>query len=419
MNAPSVITPPKPQKLPARAIYVDDNLPILRGFNSDMVDLIYLDPPFNTGRGFVLPGGEKRKMAFTDTWKWSEEHNLHRYALGLDSPDAVAVVDTARMINGNPHGAYLVYMGVRLLEMRRILKPTGSIYFHCDPVMSHSVKMLMDAIFGRENFMNEIIWYYGGGGASTKRWGRKHDVIFFYRKSDECVFNADAVRRPHKLDYEKGALADDVFIHHGVIPWSKERTGYPTQKPLVLLQRLILASSSEGDLVLDPFCGCATTCIAAEMQKRRWIGIDLSKEARRLVKTRLYDTGVDRVAAHKKVPVSYPDKRPKRTDMPGEHIDRKEWLKRLYTKQQGICNGCYQETRADLMDIDHIIPKSRGGSNIPVNLQLLCRSCNTIKGAGTMEELFKKLAKLESAEKINQWRASINKKIADNRRPKD
>ena len=154
----------------------------MRGINSETVDLIYLDPPFNTGRGFPFPGGgKKRKMAFTDTWKWSDEHDHHRYMLGMDCPEAVAVVDTARLINSDSHGAYIVYMGVRLLEMRRILKPDGSIYFHCDPAMSHSVKMLMDAVFGIKNFRNELIWFYPHMSAARRHFPKKHDTLFFSR----------------------------------------------------------------------------------------------------------------------------------------------------------------------------------------------------------------------------------------------
>lgn len=420
--------PASPQALPERAIYVDDNLPIMRGINSDSVDLIYLDPPFNTGRGFPLPGGEKRRVAFTDTWKWSEEHDQHRYALGLDSPNAVAVVDTARLVNGSSHGAYLVYMGVRLLEMRRILKPTGSIYFHCDPTMSHSVKLMMDAVFGRENFRNEIIWSYRTGGVSKRHFPRKHDNIFSYGGGGNVKHNPPRER----IYYDKpffGIMKDnagryyaDVYVRDmweipAVINVSKERADYPTQKPLALLERIIKASSNKGDIVLDPFCGCATTCIAAQIHKRQWIGIDLSAKARELVQKRLDDIGIDAYTKRHNIPIAYPDSRPRRTDLPRQRIDRKEWLPRLYEGQRGLCNGCRLETAAKLMDIDHILAKARGGGNESFNLQLLCRACNTLKGEGTMEELFEKLAKQETAEKIRQWREGIEQKITAARFP--
>ncbi len=194
--------------------------------------------------------------------------------------------------------AYLLNMGVRLKHLKRVLKPTGSVYLHCDPTASHYLKMLMDAVFGHHNFQNEFIWHYGGGGASRKRWAKKHDVILFYSRGTRWAFNADAVRTPHKWTdgqkradgserNEQGKLGEDVWSHHSLMPWSSERLGYPTQKPLVLLERIISASTNRGDLVLDPFCGCGTTLHAAEKLGRRWIGIDISRYAASLVKNRL------------------------------------------------------------------------------------------------------------------------------------
>ncbi len=146
----------------------------------------------------------------------------------------------------------------------------------------------MDQIWGRERFQNEFIWYYSGGGASKKRWARKHDVLLFYSKSNKWTFNADDVRVPYRWtdgqrradgserDLEQGKLPDDVWEHHGLMPWARENLGYATQKPLALLERIVKASSNPGDLVLDPFCGCATTLHAAHNLERRWIGVDIS-----------------------------------------------------------------------------------------------------------------------------------------------
>ena len=187
--------------------------------------------------------------------------------------------------------------------MRRVLKDTGSIYFHCDPTMSHYVKIMMDAIFGEKNFRNEIIWGYRTQGISMNWWPRKHDVIFMYIKSVEYVYYPSMERQYYKKAFrhtkmdEKGKYYVDTYIRDiwdhdetkPTISQSHERRGYPTQKPLKLLERIIKSSSKENDVVLDPFCGCATTCIASEKLNRNWIGIDISIKAYDLVRERLTD----------------------------------------------------------------------------------------------------------------------------------
>ena len=205
-------------------------------------------------------------------------------------------------------GAFLCYMGVRLLEMHRLLAPTGSLYLHCDPTASHYLKALLDAIFGRKNFRNEIVWCYTGPGSPKMRqFNRKHDTILWYAKGDQWTFNKDDVRLPHK---DGGPHAggfrgtelkpdDPSYGAKGKVPetwWtdiaiaarsSSQYLGYPTQKPLALYERIIKASSNPGDFVLDPFCGCATTLIAAEQARRQWIGIDLWDEALETVRARV------------------------------------------------------------------------------------------------------------------------------------
>ena len=246
-----------------------DNLNVLREHVGDAsVDLAYLDPPFFSGRQYsVLWGNDSEPRSFSDIWEG-----------GLD--------------------AYLIWLNARLYEMQRILKPTGSIYVHCDWHASHYIKVEMDKIFGYQNFQNEFVWYYGGGGASSRRWSRKHDVLLFYSKTDTWHFNADAVRVPHKWTdgqlradgsdrSDKGKLPDDVFELHSVMPWSSERLGYPTQKPEALLERIIKASSNEGDVILDPFCGSGTTVAVAQRLGRRWIAIDESRVAVDLTSERL------------------------------------------------------------------------------------------------------------------------------------
>jgi len=209
--------------------------------------------------------------------------------------------------------AYLAMMAPRLVELKRVLKPTGSIYLHCDPTASHYLKLVMDAVFDPRFFQNEIVWYYRGGGVSPRRWARRHDTILVYSKTAAFCFNPDPVRddsaRSTKLrfghyignirrgrDYglqrlhPAGKHPDDVWAVPIVAPSAKERLGYPTQKPEALLERVIKASSGEGDLVLDPFCGCGTTVVVAQRLGRRWIGIDITWLAISLVKSRLLES---------------------------------------------------------------------------------------------------------------------------------
>lgn len=215
--------------------------------------------------------------------------------------------------------AYLSMMAPRLLELRRVLKPEGSLFLHCDPTASHYLKLLMDSTFGAACFRNEIAWcYYGPGSPGIRQFLRKHDTVLWYSKSpDKWTFNRDAVRVPHSSktqeNFKRGHLgsgfAEDVTLgdgdalhSKGKVPedwWimaiaarsTKERLGYPTQKPLALLDRIIRAASNPGDLVLDPFCGCGTTIAAAEALGRKWIGIDLTALAISLIKSRLTAAG--------------------------------------------------------------------------------------------------------------------------------
>jgi site-specific DNA-methyltransferase (adenine-specific) len=292
-------------------LFYGDNLEILRDCIPDeSVDLIYLDPPFNSKATYSVlfrepngSGSPAQIRAFMDSWHWGPAAEAAFTEIVDRAPGQV--VDVVKHLRGflgaNDMMAYLVMMAIRLVELRRVLAPTGSIYLHCDPKASHYLKVVMDAVFGARNFQNEFIWYYSGGGASKRRWARKHDVILFYTAGPEWTFNADDVRVPYKWvdgqpradgserDLEAGKLADDVWAHHGIMPWSSERLGYPTQKPLALLERIVRASSSKGDVVLDPFCGCGTAVVAAQRLGRRWIGIDITHLAIALVKKRLHD----------------------------------------------------------------------------------------------------------------------------------
>jgi len=178
-------------------------------------------------------------------------------------------------------------MAERLIEMHRVLKPTGSIYLHCDQTASHYLKALMDLIFGKQNFRNDIVWSYGLGGSSWDYYSKKHDNIFFFTKGSQYKFNKPLV--PATSQRMKGQMkgATDVWPIPSLNNMSKERLGYPTQKPLELLERIIAASSNKGDVVLDPFCGCGTTLHAAHKFGRRWIGIDVARFSVGLVRNRL------------------------------------------------------------------------------------------------------------------------------------
>ena len=422
-----------------RRIYTSDNLPILRSMDSGTVDLIYLDPPFNSGKQWENPvkaGGRRALASFKDTWALSDSHPDEEYALGQQYPEALPLIDSLYAINGGSWKAYLIYMGVRLAEMRRILKPTGSIYYHCDPTMSHGVKLLMDAIFCGRNggeLRNEIIWCYTGPGSPKMRqFNRKHDVLFWYSVGKRWVFNTAAVRMPHKDGaphaggFSGGGtkVTDPKYAAAGKVPetwWDetgsgmtpvrrliKENTGYPTQKPLSLLERIIKASSNKGDLVFDPFCGCATTCVAAERLKRRWIGIDLSEEAAAIVLERM-NKEVEIPLADPNAMVEHLRKPPLRTDLP-KRTAAAVLKPRLYKMQNKRCagpcgdNGEGRELPIDAMDIDHIIAKSRGGQDADDNLQLLCRNCNTVKGGKGMQHLRRQILERRSREAMREWR---------------
>ena len=286
-----------------QTIWTADNLHVLRGMNSASVDLVYLDPPFNSNKDYAAPiGSEAAGAAFKDTWALSDlDEAWHNEIADRDLP-LYKAIEVSAYTHGDGMKSYLIMMALRLLEMRRVLKETGSIYLHCDPTASHYLKVLMDGIFGRNQFRNEIAWCYTGPGSPRMRqFNRKHDVILWYSVGPEWKFNRDAVRIPHKKlnTNTKGAAISaaltpddrDRYLAQGKVPetwWpdftpvgrlARERMGYPTQKPLALLERIITASSNPGDVVLDPFCGCATALVAAERLERQWAGIDISPKA--------------------------------------------------------------------------------------------------------------------------------------------
>ena len=191
---------------------------------------------------------------------------------------------------------------------------------------------------------------------------------------------------------------------------AKERTGYPTQKPLALLERIIESSTNKGDVVLDPFCGCATTCLAAEKLGRHWIGIDLSEQAAKLVVERLKKES-DRTLVSAADEIGHFTEPPKRADLQRTRINKEKLKPKLYEMQSGICRLCDELVEMRFMDIDHIVARSRGGGDSPENLQLLCRTCNTMKGDRTMEEARRKLLERWGEQKMQEWRDRVDARI--------
>ena len=445
-----------------RTIFEGDNLHVLRDLDADTIDLIYLDPPFNSNRTFEAPvESEAAGAAFKDSWTLSDLDKVLHGELAKRDPELYYAISSAEFSHGKSMKAYLIMMGIRMLEMHRILKPTGTIYLHCDDNASHYLKMMMDGIFGKDNFRNEIVWQRAATSKGNLKKGlaRDSDLIFRYSKSNDFVWNPEAVTIPYDmadldektkrqyyyvdpdtgrlvshtsitaqtqnpdshltyevmgvvrtwrwaearmlkeieagrvvqtrpgnvprykryLDEQKGKTLNNIWVDiPNLTARSKERIGYPTQKPLALLERIIRASSNPGDMVLDPFCGCATTCVAAECLQRRWIGIDLSSKSFDLVKLRLEQRGiVERVIHRKGNPKLY------QQDQTYTHT--------IFGLQDGRCNGCQILFPFSNMTVDYIVAKSEGGAETPDNLQLLCSGCKLMKGRGTQEQLIQKL----------------------------
>ena len=306
--------------LAGNALVCGDNYAAIRELPDECIDLIYLDPPFNSNQFYVAAFGDKGivNQQLRDIWRWTvESQNAFD---GLPHGQLRDSLRGVRLQAGekSPMAAYAVFMARRLAEMRRVLKPSGSIYLHCDPHANAYLRVLMDGVFGEKQFRNEIAWCYSGPSNTTRWFPRKHDTILFYAKSNAAKFNRNAVRIPYRritgtghnslarggrnkeeverleAEYaERGKMPEDYWTDIGAgghIP-KGERTGYPTQKPLALLERIIEASSNPGDLVLDPFCGCGTAADAAASLGRKYLGIDISGIAVRLMQQRLESRG--------------------------------------------------------------------------------------------------------------------------------
>ena len=402
--------------------------------NSASVDLIYLDPPFNSKRTYSAPVGSKSAGAsFKDMWTWEDVDEAYLERMVNDYPYLVQYIEAVGAIHGKAMMSYLAYMTQRILELHRVLKDTGSLYLHCDPTASHYLKLILDRVFGYNNFRNEIIWHYNKWTNTSNYFQRNHDIILLYRKTDKYTFNklygepTERQLQLRKAGYNTGSSSGrkivriydrknpkvikklqsgewdgrsiydvdsplgnpipDVWVLSAINGQSKERTGYPTQKPLTLLRRIIEASSNKGDVVLDPFAGCATTCVAAQQLQRKWIGIDIEAKAAELVVQRLSDdSGLFSDFMHR-------TDIPKRTDIKIESENSKSVKERLFKVQEGLCNGCDNNYLMKDLEVDHIVPRSKGGGDYYENYQLLCGNCNRRKGDRPMDFFRAKMAK--------------------------
>jgi site-specific DNA-methyltransferase (adenine-specific) len=461
-----------------RTLYHGDNLDFLRGMNSETVHLIATDPPFNKNRDFhATPDSLAAGAKFTDRWKWDRDVQEEWWELIKDDWRGVyEVIDAARVCYGDDMAAFLCWLGVRLIEMRRVLRDDGSLYLHTDDTAFAYLKALLDAIFGHKCLRGQIVWQRYGSHNDSKKYGRVYDVLLYYAKDGKGIWNGayadldpEYVRRSYRhrdqrgryrtaplhtgglsgggytyefrgfmrtwrypeermreleadgrirqarkgkgiperkvyLSETKGRPASNLWTDiKSLTGKNKERTGYPTQKPLDLYERIIMASSNEGDIVLDPFCGCATTPVAAERKKRQWVGMDIWDNAFEIVLERLERDTIVRTdeSQHVTLPQVYYDKRPpERTDdnevaspvlrlkiqraiEPWEKIPHRGMMNILSAAQSTnggvICAGCGRVLEREFMQLDHITPKSDRGANHILNRILLCGPCNRRK----------------------------------------
>ena len=526
-----------------RTIVISDNLPALRAMPDNCVDLIYLDPPFNTGAEYLNPIGlsdaeargllhdvimpapsvdKPHQTGFSDIFHMGE---FNRDGTPNDNwkpgwvreisqaiPSIPGIVEAAGASHSGSMQGYVTFMAIRLIEMQRILKPSGSIYLHCDDTSVHYLKQTMDAVFGEWNYLNNIIWRRATSHNDSRRFGRIVDHLLFYGNGLNHIWNEEAILEM-KSDQEikkafpsmdergryrsenmtgplhnaprgtpstepwhgydvhamgrvwsvplTGAYADWIdgniipgykamksirarldaldaarMIHHpkrgkwpglkryaaadrgtpqqnlfltplGFTNYNKKATDYPTEKPVKLLERIIGASSNPGDVVLDPFCGCATTPIAAEGLNRRWIGIDRGVEAYRQVVRRMRKTFPDMATEGESALIenrrfyrvdSLPgqdndapyivESAPREPPKPRVTLDTQE-RRMLLGLQEGFCLGCGNKPDIELMEVDHVVPRIQSGPDETENYQLLCAYCNRTKGGSkTMSELW-------------------------------
>ena len=485
----------------------------MRGMNDECIDLIYLDPPFNSNRNYSKPIGSNPNKpkneqgevaAFKDTWNLSDGDIAWWQEIRNKNITLFNFLQSIQQIHSKSMMSYMMYMAIRLIEMKRILKPTGSIVLHCDDTAGHYLKVLMDLIFGEGMCRNHITWKRTSAknDGTLQQFGRTSDFLLFY---SSAPFNREAVKVELNKEYvEKNYRKDDkrygkwqsvdltgagsstgesgqvwkgydpnkrnrhwsvpktgdyakwldkilgskftnepslikrleILENAGMIHWtskgiprlkrfakgcsgqvptdiwtdippvsshSLEKQDYPTQKPVALLRRIVKATTKDKDWVFDPFCGCATTCVVAEEMQRQWVGIDLSPLAASLVSDRMKkELGLFGKIIHRTdIPM-------KTTDMKIPAYNSAENKKKLYADQISHCWLCFTHFEARNLVIDHIVPRKQGGTDHIENLQLLCGNCNSIKGAGTMEEAIVKRQQIDK-----DWAKKKEKVLAD------
>ena len=393
-----------------KILYIGDNLPIMLGMESNSVDLIYTDPPFNTG---TFRKGKTEKHSFIDTWTDYQVDFAYAYSLKAHYPKLWEMIILAEDMHSPAMRHYLEFMAPRIVQMHRLLKPTGTLYLHCDPNANYYLRLVMDCVFGKNNFLNEIVWAYRTGGVSKKYYPRKHDTLFFYAKGKSHTHHAPKETVLYDKPFFSGGEPDEggkypveVYMRDvwekgvkPVINTSKERTGYDSQKPLALLNRIIRASSNEGDLVMDPFCGCATTCVAAAGLSRRWIGIDQNEEAIQIFRDRLtgdlttyyFETNMP-VDAKLQKPIALPQREPTGYKKLSRAKAKIMLIQR--DNKDGVtpyCRGCFDTPGEKYLEVDHILAQNKGGLDELENFQLLCGNCNRRKGNKDMEFLYEVL----------------------------
>ena len=419
-------------------------------WDDSCVDLIYLDPPFNSKVNYnIIYGqngaGDAQYRAFTDIWHWDDEAaaRFEMFAGAVSRPAHDVIVGLHRLLGECGMLAYLTYMAERLEQMHRLLKSTGSIYYHCDPTASHYLKLLMDGIFGGGNFRNEIVWNYSGWNAKlSQKFNSRHDTVLFYGNGKRSQFNSyskpwkseseylktrkqklhvDSVGHKYVLSdrgggkrvkrYLKDALeygrpVSDVWEIPKLNNSSKERVGYPTQKPLKLLDRILKASSNEGDVVLDPFCGCGTAIVSAQRLGRNRAGIDISSFAIDLIRDkRLKRIGV--MAATKGIPYDLVSARKLSAESP---FNFESWaIARIpgfapNTKQVadgGIDGRATLTTKPDDFDSRRALAQTKGGRFNLSNFRDFCHVIDREKAAIgcfiTLDEVSSRAARAEAA----------------------
>ena len=472
-----------------RGVYIADNLDFLRRINTNSVDLVCIDPPFAKNDTFTadrlkpaLTAAEKEnelrvieewgvttpeqadlagiawlddpkaRGGYRDTWSWDKDiHEDWVDGIKATHPAVNMLLEATREIHGDGIAAYLAFMAIRLFEIHRILKPTGSLYLHCDHTVSGYLRQLLDGVFGKDNLRNEIIWKYRRWTATATRFQQMHDTILWYSKGSKYVFNKllqpyadesiiedtvrgvvdgklvrlkdDAGNYVRRNAPNKGVTMHDTWLDINFLPpTGKERTGYPTQKPVALAERIIQASTNPGDVVLDCFAGCAYAAVAAEKLGRQWTACDINLRAWTVFKRQFnkggdlplltcndQTTGQQVLGCEPTVTIHGPGELPERTDGGGgvevkplrtdnrrrgqrqykqesTLMDRVEMLTALLRYSSGRAWCCGYISRGDdgqiiltNYELDHITPKSKGGEDEIINRAPLCPAHNRIK----------------------------------------